>query len=225
MNNFCRYAIYYTPPAGLFAEFGASWLGWNPETGKAVIQSGLIGLDQAELTKEPQKYGFHATLKAPFRLNDTANLNDLSGAVDLLARDLKPPPLTELELSLIGGFFALRPAQDTVQMRAFATQVVMQLDPLRATLNEVEISRRNPGRLSPKQRSYLDRWGYPYVLDEFCFHMTLSGHLSERDMPYIQHALEARLKNIPMPDQIDALSLMGEASDGRFYMIARYPLG
>jgi hypothetical protein len=28
-----------------------------------------------------------------------------------------------------------------------------------------------------RQRNYLDRWGYPYVMEEFRFHMTLTGRL------------------------------------------------
>src|SRR5262249_2220033 len=44
-------------------------------------------------------------------------------------------------------------------------------------LTDADRARRNPARLTPRQRDYLERWGYPYVMEEFRFHMTLTGRL------------------------------------------------
>ena len=64
--SFTRYAIYYLPPAGALADFGARWLGWDVRRGAAAVQLDLPGLRDA--TEAPRKYGFHGTLKPPFRL-------------------------------------------------------------------------------------------------------------------------------------------------------------
>lgn len=37
--------------------------------------------------------------------------------------------------------------------------------------------------LSPRQVELLDRWGYPYVMDQFRMHMTLSDPLNESAGP------------------------------------------
>ena len=71
MGDWRRHAIYFAPPAGSpLAEFGADWLGWDPATGRGRDGFDLPGLPRrrAELVATPARYGFHATLKAPFRL-------------------------------------------------------------------------------------------------------------------------------------------------------------
>ena len=40
-----------------------------------------------------------------------------------------------------------------------------------------ELERRRKAGLSAAQEKMLLRWGYPYVLDEFRFHLTLTGRL------------------------------------------------
>ena len=46
-----------------------------------------------------------------------------------------------------------------------------------------ELERRGLDSLSERQRGNFERWGYPYIFDEFRFHMTLSCRLDtpERD--------------------------------------------
>ena len=44
----------------------------------------------------------------------------------------------------------------------------------------------NLDALTPSQVEHLDRWGYPYVMEEFRFHMTLTGRLAaERREPIL----------------------------------------
>ena len=47
----------------------------------------------------------------------------------------------------------------------------------RAPLSAADRERRIKAKLSPRQIELMDQWGYPYVLDEYRFHMTLTGAL------------------------------------------------
>ena len=120
MDHYRRYALYYTPPQGEFADFGASWLGWDAVRGAAVAQPDLPGLDIAALTAEPRKYGFHATLKAPFRLAEGARAEDLAAAVATLAAQLRPVTLDGLALTRIGP----RPTLITTAPGRIAAKVI-----------------------------------------------------------------------------------------------------
>src|SRR5690606_3008752 len=84
------------------------------------------------------------------------------------------PPL---KVSTIGSFIALTLVAPSPQMQALADAAVEALDPLRAPPGEAEIARRLAGGLTSRQELLLRLWGYPYVFDEFRFHMTLSGRI------------------------------------------------
>lgn len=224
MDHYRRYALYYTPPQGEFADFGAGWLGWDAAAGRAVAQPELTGLDIAALTVAPRKYGFHATLKAPFRLAGGRGADTLADAVGELAARLRPVTLDGLALTRIGPFLALTPVGDQGPLNALAAQLVEGLDPFRAPLTEAELARRDPARLTPRQRALLDGWGYPYVLDEFRFHMTLTGALDPGTLDAVTAQLAPRLAVVPRPFTLDAISLMGEGADGRFRLIRRVSL-
>ncbi|MDB6452728.1 DUF1045 domain-containing protein [Falsirhodobacter sp. 20TX0035] len=209
-----RYAIYYLPPPGPLARFGAEWLGWDPEAG---IPVGAPSPQEA-LVAEPRKYGLHATLKAPFRL--AGDREDLEGAVADLARDLSPVQPGPLKVVRIGRFLALVPQGDATALNAMAGRIVTALDPFRAPLTEAEIARRKPERLTPRQRELLNRWGYPFVMEEFRFHITLTGPCDLEP-----EALEPRLAPVLPADFVIAeICLMGEDEDGMFHLLRRYPI-
>ena len=70
------------------------------------------------------------------------------------------------------------------------------------------------------------RWGYPYVMDQFRFHMTLTGRLDADTAERAEAALAPLLEPLPLqPYKVDALNLLGQDAQGRFHQIARYPLG
>ena len=170
------------------------------------------------LTTQPRKYGLHATLKAPFRLIGTQG--DLETAVSDIANRLRPVWPGNLKLTRIGSFLALVPQGDQTALNDMAGQIVAFLDPFRATLTEDEVARRNPDRLTDRQRDLLDRWGYPYVMEEFRFHITLTGPCD-----LAPEALEPRiLPVLPDPFGIEEICLMGEDDDGMFHLIRRFPL-
>lgn len=222
MGDWRRYAIYYTP-AGPLAVFGARWLGWDIAAGKAID----VKQPHVEaLTRSPRRYGFHATLKAPFRLAPDSDQESLLSDLRALAAD-QPAIALEggLRLASLDGFPALIPARPDAALQDLAARVVRDLDRHRAPLTAEDRARRNPERLSQPQRNLLDRWGYPFVMGQFRFHMTLGGRLPPARIEAVIGALNPHLAPLlPAPQPIDALTLVGEDSLGRFHQIARLPL-
>lgn len=226
--EFQRYAIYYTAPTGPLADFGAAWLGWDVATGLPVQHPHIHGLDEdiSNLTKTPRKYGFHGTIKPPFRLAPGTTAADLSAATRSLCRTLTPLTLQGLELSRLGRFLALTVTGDTAPLSDLASKVVQSLDPFRAPASEAELAKRRKANLSDRQDAYLMQWGYPYVMDEFRFHLTLTGRLKENQAAAVHNALTPALVNVmPSPFQIHDLTLVGEDAQGQFHEIERYKLG
>ena len=83
-------------------------------------------------------------------------------------------------VSSISGFIAVVPTEPSDELIRFAADCVRAFDGFRAPLTPEDRARRRPGKLTERQRNYLDRWGYPYVMDEFRFHMTLTGRLDNK---------------------------------------------
>lgn len=229
MSDYTRYAVYYAPPPGPLAEFGAAWLGWDAAEGALRPHSPLPGLPaalQAEITETPRKYGLHGTLKPPFRLAEGSRRAALEADLAKLAARLAPVRLDGLALSRLGGFLALTPEGDTAALAALAAACVRDLDAHRAPPSEAELARRRAARLSPAQEENLARWGYPYVMGDFRFHLTLTGRLPRSKAEAVQAALAPPLAPLlPRPFPISDLCLFGERPDGRFQILSRHPLG
>lgn len=225
MTKFTRYAVYYAPEPGAFADRMAAWLGWDLAAGQARAQPDLPGLPRpaAELTRAPGKYGFHGTIRAPFRpLCDEAAL---IAALDGCAAGLAPVRCDGLGLRDLHGFLALMPEGCDAALRALGEAVMRATDPLRAPLTEAEIARRRPDTLTPRQRELLDRWGYPFVMEEFHFHLTLTDHLPEDQRGPVMAALSAHLGPVlPRPFVIADLCLVAEDEGGRFHLRHRAAL-
>ena len=93
------------------------------------------------------------------------------------------------------------------------------------TGGDAEIARRKPETLSTHQRALLEHWGYPFVMDEFRFHITLTGRLAPEDARTTRTALLPVMgAMLPAPFVIDALCLFGEDQDGMFHYISRHTL-
>lgn len=227
MDGFTRYALYYAPPAGPLADFGSAWLGWDPRAGRKLAHPALPGLPMpvAEITATPRKYGFHGTFKPPFRLKDGFDVAELHNATEALAATLSPVLLDGLKLSRIGGFLALTPEGDTTQLALLAARVVEALDGFRAAPEEFELERRRKPGLSARQEVLLQQWGYPYVMEEFRFHLTLTGKLPDAEAEAVSERLQPVLQPIlPQPFRIREICLFGEGQDGRFHHLHRYTL-
>jgi putative phosphonate metabolism protein len=224
MENFQRYAIYYAPPEGGFADAAAAWLGWDLARGCAVVQPNPVP-DFAALTADPRKYGFHGTIKPPFRLANGARVADLAQGVADLAAVRAPARLDGLALVQLDGFLAFTPLGDTAALSDLAARVVKGLEAFRAPLTPAEIARRRPETLTDRQRELLGMYGYPYVMEQFQFHLTLSGRLREGDMAAMHAAALVHFDGLaPAPFAVEDLCLCGEDAAGRFHLIQRYPL-
>ena len=221
-----RYAVYYAPPPGDFARLTAGWLGWDPANGQPLPHPTLPGSDAdvAAITRDAGRYGFHATLRAPFRPGAGISAARIADTVAVLAAGLRPVPCAGLRLENLQGFLALTPIGGRAALRALAAAIVRATDPLRAPLSEAEMARR-PDRLTERQRQLLNRWGYPVVMQEFGFHMTLTDRLPPDQTAGMLHQLRAHVAPVlPRPLRIDDLCLFGEDAGGRFHLMDRFAL-
>ena len=230
-----RYALYLTPPLDSdLWTFGCDVIGRDASTGKALEGFAPAGHDPEswrQLTDEPRRYGFHATLVAPFRPRGDLDEHDLIDAVSAFAGAVHPFEAGLLQVAAIataGGraFVALTPVGPARKLRAFEESAVRRLDPLRAPLTEAERRKREAARLTPLQRYYLDVWGYPYVLNEFRPHFTLTNALA--DAGEIERALrwDFQMRVASPLLRVEALTLFGEReSDGQFEILRQFPLG
>lgn len=219
-----RYALYFAPAPGRLMQAAAEWLGWDVEAGRAVAQPAIAGIEAA--TAAPRKYGFHATLKAPFRLATGATPDDLAEALGAAAHHIAPVALPGLGVASLGErFLALRPDGGEADLGALCAEVVTEFEPFRAPLTNEEAARRNPASLSPRQRELMEAFGYPYVFEEFRFHMTLTGDLPAPELARFQAEAEAWFgPHLPRPFLVDQLCLYGEDEAGRFHLLSRHRL-
>lgn len=178
-----RYALYFTPPPHDPLTLAASrWLGRNAFTGETTHPSGNGWLGAEEmlaLTEEPRRYGFHATLKAPFELAPGRTVDELAAAMDAFAAETAAFDIPSIVAGRLGSFFALVPAAEYKPLQDFAAGTVRHFEPFRAPLSATDIQRRKPDELPPRLRDNLMTWGYPYVFEAFRFHMTLTGRVPE----------------------------------------------
>ena len=228
-----RYAIYFAPPdASPLWRFGSRIIGYDAATGKdepLTETAGRTGDDWATLTAEPRRYGFHATLKAPFEPACGINEDDVLRDVEAEASRLSPITLPALHVAAIGRFIALVPIERSEELQTLAAAVVERLDHLRRPLSEADRARRLASPLTPRQLDYLDRFGYPYVGEEFRFHMTLTGPIAEdSERERIRLRLGAAFRDtVPAaPVSINTLAVFCQPKrDDRFQIMARFPLG
>jgi len=226
--HYQRYAIYYTAPAGPLADFGAAWLGWDIATGETVEHPSIPRLDDdiATITQKPRKYGFHGTIKPPFRLAEDTSANQLMHETETLCASLPPLTLGGLELTRIGSFLALTLTGDAAPLVQLAGTVVKSLDHFRAPASDEELAKRRKANLTEQQDQNLMAWGYPYVMDDFRFHLTLSGRLKAKCADALHAALKPVIAEVlPNRFRVDDLTLVGEDTQGRFHEIRRFSLG
>lgn len=178
-----RYAIYYAPaPRSALWRAGSEWLGWDAARGVTLLPPALPGgllARLSPLTRRAAHYGWHATLKAPFRLAEGVDEAQLLQQVAALAATCTPFSLP-LQVGTLRDATVLRVAGDCTVIDALAERCVRQLRPLGAPAPD------RPG-LSPREAELHAAWGYPYVLDQFCFHLTLARFSRE---PALQAAIE-----------------------------------
>jgi hypothetical protein len=213
-----RIALYYAPEADdpLWA-LGSAWLGRDAETGMALAQPA----DIAAQTTDPRRYGFHATLRAPMALRH--GLEAFLAAAAALAASLTPFPLPDLAVTRLGDYLALCLAPPSPEMAALERACVIGLDHHRVPEDAAAQARRAQGR-TPRQLENLARWGYPMVLEDFLFHMTLSNALPGNPLaPLAEAHFGASLR---APRMVKSLAIFVEPAPGApFRLTCRFGLG
>lgn len=227
MANTPRYAIYYAPsPDSALHRFGSTLLGYDAVSGDDLPFPDGVTPDWREVTEDPRKYGFHATLKAPTALADGRNEAELLAACAAFAGKARRIPVIEPVVDAISGFIAVIPAKRSDELQQLAADCVTEFDTFRAPLTPQDRARRKPERLTERQRDCLDRWGYPYVMEEFRFHMTLTGRLSDERRGPIVARLRERFATIDLTRlAVDRIALFKQADPAsRFRIIRSWPL-
>jgi len=230
MTGFPRYAIYYAPQLDCpLTRFGAELLGYDAYAGNDFPfpdEALRITPDWRDITADPRKYGFHATLKAPMALPPGKTEAELVAACAAFAGSARRIPAIRPVVDSISGFLAVIPAEPPGELEQLAADCVRDFDAFRAPMTAEDRARRNPAKLSERQRAYLDRWGYPYVMEEFRFHMTLTGRLdADRRVPILA-MLRKRFAGLRLDAiEIDRIALFRQDdAASRFRIIAEWPL-
>ena len=218
-----RVALYFAPaPDDALARAAAAWLGRDAWGGRAPAAGSPPDAGPDALVTSPRRYGFHATLKAPFRLAESETLASLEAALEAFAERMRAVIIPEVALGRLGPFFALVEATPSGEVAALAEAVVTAFEPFRAPLSEAEIARRRQASLGEREDAYLLRYGYPYVLDAFRFHMTLTGPVAEEKRDAAEAVLRDRFAaHIGRPLAIDAVALFVEPDPGAPFVALR----
>lgn len=215
-----RYAVYAVP--GL--------LGANDDSAAAdlrnTVEAWYARPEFRDLTVDARRYGFHATLKAPFRLAAGRSESDLRAAADAFAVSRPAVVLPALRTADLGGFRALRTHGDESEIRMLADDAVRSFDTFRAGPDDADIRRRRPETMSPRQRELFEQWGYPYVFDEFRFHLTLTDRVPAARRSEVDQALDAHFAGFGPSDVVlCSIALFVEPDPGaHFEVLSSHPL-
>ena len=227
-KSFERYAIYYVPSQdSLLGQFGHSWFGYGAEAG--FVPRGDFELDDGFLeliTQVPKRYGLHATLKAPFSIAEGQTLEGIIENLEKFSSNRKRFSLGQLKYGIHHGFLALV-SDNNFRINQFASQCVLGFEEFRAPLTMKERTRRLEKPMTDHQRLMLEEHGYPYVLSEFHFHITLTSNLvNDQDQQMLLSVLKPYLDEIcSTPTELDSIALVGDPGNGQhFELIKRFPL-
>jgi len=223
-GNSSRYAIYFcpTPETNLFIS-GSQWLGRNAVTGALIepeLPKNIRHKQWLTITDAPRRYGFHATLKPPFRLAEGVTVEELKSTLREFAQrhhSFQAPPLS---VTTLGRFIALTLSSPSEELSQLAEDSVVEFDRFRAPATPEEIAQRLRPSFTPKEHEYTLRWGYPYVLDTWKFHMTLTGTLAPESIPPTLHHLQTRFAPIcAAPLLVNSICLFHESYPGALFHV------
>lgn len=223
-----RYAVYLAPaPTSPLWRIASRIIGRDAASGECrpfPAAPPCDAEDWAELTAEPRRYGFHATLKAPFELTEDADEAMLVEAARGFAEGRAGFVVADLEVAVLSSFVALRPALPNGDLDRLAADCVVAFEPFRAPLSPAERARRVKDLVEPRHVASVDRWGYPWVFEDFRFHMTLTGRLSEARREPVRAALAALVGEAARPFPVEAITLFRQARrDAPFRVLEHVP--
>ena len=222
-----RYAIYYLPdPTSNLWEKGSRWLGRDPCLDADIpsdlnLPHGLINHEL--LVKTPALYGFHATLKPPMYLGSKKRKDQLYTEVGTFADQSKPIPIPALKVKKLGNFLALVPGQQSLEITDFARSCVISFDKYRAEPSDLELERRRASGLSTRQNELLTQWGYPYVMEEFRFHLSLTGEIDSKCASVLQPFLSEYFKETEIANlQLDRIAILSQSDSKSPFILEEF---
>ena len=236
MTNYKRVAIYFLPKKNSSLEnFGKNLLGRDINKKKKIsltrrqkyfINRGFMYFDELkDYCEQPAKYGFHATLKAPFRLKRNVKTKNFYDVISHIAAQHSRFKIKGLKIVYSKKFTFITSRKPNKLLINLENDLVKHLDTFRAELNKTEIKKRIPDSLTFKQNKYLKEWGYPFVLDQFKFHMTLmnqnNNKLSNKQKLELEKLIYKISNNLL---EFNEISLLGENKNGYFEEIKRFKL-
>ena len=230
MTDYQRYALYFAPHAESdLGTFGNGWLGREPAQDIDLPRPEISNLNANDIiaaTTSPTRYGFHGTLKPPFALKNGQGRADLEAAVERLCADAAPITCGPLILKSIGQFLALVPTEPVTPLENLAGMLVRGLDSFREPEDAAGMNKRRSAGLTERQEDYLIAWGYPYVMEEFRFHLTLSNKLAPEQLARFEESLRPIIAPLcDAPFQIDDICLFGDPGNGKpFRLLKRFAL-
>ena len=236
MKKYSRYAIYYAPPKeSSLEEFGRYWFGWDPLNAKLINNKqrinylngfgikNLKNIDKNVLIAK--KYGFHGTLIPPFKLNKNYSTNLLFKKTEDIAKKFKKFKFYKFKLKKMNNFYAFVQNKKNNNINKLSNRLVRELFKFRSPLTKKEIDRRNPSKLSKLQLNILYKWGYPYLMSEFNFHMTLASEVTGNKL-YLELKKIERNKEIILNEinNFDKIYIFGENQKGMFENLENFSL-
>ncbi|MBC05221.1 DUF1045 domain-containing protein [Thalassospira sp.] len=230
IEQYQRYGIYYAPePQSALGQFGNTWLGRDPESSDSLARPAVTGLSDADIaagTTSPRRYGFHGTLKPPFALSVGKDRAELEASLASLCQTIAPVACGPLMLKSIGRFLALVPTKPVAPLADLAATLVRELDAFRQPEDEAAMNKRRAAGLTDRQEENLVRWGYPYVMEEFRFHLTLTNKLSDDQIVPFTNALSDLVATLcEAPFVVREVCLFGDPGDQKpFRLLKRFPL-
>ncbi|MEX0732159.1 MAG: DUF1045 domain-containing protein [Aquisalimonadaceae bacterium] len=225
-----RYALYLAPaPETALSRLASAWLGRDAVNDAALPHPNAAGLSAAEIdaiTARPRRYGFHATLKAPFTLAEGTTETELRTRLDAFVRSRRSFNVA-LQVGRVDRFLALIPREPTPDLDDLAAACVETFDPFRAPPGRDVVARRLENGLTSREREMLERWGYPYVMDQFRFHMTLTTTLPDPDLDRVLPSLRTLFDSVLLrPTTVDAVALFVQRDpESNFLLQERFRFG
>ena len=226
-----RYAIYYTPPRDApLTELASRWLArdaFKCERRAPILLDGFDPDEIERMTTGPRHYGFHATMKAPFELADGKTESELLDTLDQFA-EARNPFEVQISPQSLGEFIALRLDRPSEDMTALHSDCVTEFDDFRAPLSEEDIARRRRARLTPEQDARMLDWGYPYIFDEFRWHMTLTNRIkSDVTRTRAIDGLQGLFRDVcTSPHLVDGIAVYFQTDrDAPFHVLKRAAFG
>ena len=229
-----RHAAYYAPAQqSRLAQLGAQWLGRCAQSRRVVLQPDFPQCTAEALrgyTAAATRYGWHATMKAPFALNPGLEIDAIPAAFQAFAQTQTTLTLPPLTLRNMGDYLALVPEAPSSALQELAFDCVRALHHLATPLSDTQVAQRRLTPLTPAQDAMLLQWGYPFVGHQFQWHMTLTGSLrklTQREVRGLQDAARDWFSPVlNQPVELDAICWFVEpVAGGDFYEAQRFALG